>query len=98
MAALPCSSGGVEGIIVDLTGDPQTMQQEHREFPSHRHYRPLPGVLAAPFGDLFSVTPEIGVLPECSEDVVSASHQEPSEQLVAVSGDAPLGVAISGLW
>src|SRR5215204_4238302 len=71
--------------------------QEHCELPRYRHYRPLPGVLAAPLGDLFSVAPEIRVLPEWPQDVVSASHQEPPQELVAVPGDAPLGIATSRL-
>lgn len=32
--------------------------QEHGEFPGHRYYRPLSGVLAAALGDLLSVAPE----------------------------------------
>src|SRR5919202_2184951 len=71
--------------------------QERRELPRYRHYRSLPGVLATALGYLLPMAPKVRVLPKWPEDVVSASHQQPSEQLVAVPGDALLRVVVSGL-
>ncbi len=71
--------GAVQGVV-ELSGEPQTMQQ-HRELASYRHHRPFLGSLAATLGYLQSVASEVRVLPKGTEDVLRAANQETSQYI-----------------
>ncbi len=45
--------------------------QEHRKFAGYRHHGSLLGVLPATLGDLQAVAPDVRILPEGSQDVLS---------------------------
>jgi len=86
---------GVVERIVDLCAYPQAVQ-EHRELPGHGHRRPLLCVLAAPGGYLLPMASQVRIGAEGTQDVVGAAYQELPQHLVALLGDAFLGVPLSG--
>jgi hypothetical protein len=69
--------------------------QEHRELPRHGNRRPFLGVLASPRRNLFSVASQIGVGAKGTQYVVSAAYQKLPQHLVALLGDAFLGIPLS---
>jgi hypothetical protein len=62
--------------------------EQHRELAGYRYRGSLLSVLAAALGDLQAVAPEIGVLPEGTQDVLGAADQQPPQLPVAPLRDA----------
>ena len=73
--------------------------QQHGELPCYRHRRAFLGaLLAAAFGDLLAVSPEVRIFTERAKHAVGAAEQEPPQRLVSSPGDPLLRVFCSPDW
>src|SRR6516162_9573464 len=85
----------VANRLVDLSGDPQSVEQ-YGELAGHGNLGALLRVLATSLGEFESPTAQVAVLPERSQDVVRAQHQQTPHERIARLRDPQLRVVVSG--